>query len=128
VSGYFTEYSGAKHLMFMMADFVEVVLVSALVATIFFGGWQVPYLGRDGFHFPWGATVALPSPAVALLQIGAFVTKVVLLTWLQVVIRFTLPRFRYDQLMRLGWQGLLPLSLANVAATALVVLAVERLA
>src|SRR5439155_464555 len=67
VSGYFTEYSGAKHLMFMMSDFVEVVLVAALVTTLFFGGWQVPYLLRDGFHLPWGAALALPSWAVALL-------------------------------------------------------------
>jgi NADH-quinone oxidoreductase subunit H len=121
VSGYFTEYSGAKHLMFMMADFVEVVLVAALVTTLFFGGWQIPWLGRDGFHFPWGAALALPSWGVALLQVTAFAAKLVLFTWFQVVVRFTLPRFRYDQLMRLGWKGLLPLSLANVAVSALVI-------
>jgi NADH-quinone oxidoreductase subunit H len=121
VSGYFTEYSGAKHLMFMMSDFVEVVLVAALVTTLFFGGWQVPYLLRDGFHFPWGATVALPQVVVALLGVVAFALKLIFFTWLQIVIRWTLPRFRYDQLMRLGWQGLLPLSLANVVASALVI-------
>src|SRR5439155_225301 len=77
VSGYFTEYSGAKHLMFMMSDFVEVVLVAALVTTLFFGGWQVPYLARDGFHFPWGTAVALPSLVVALLQVTAFALKVI---------------------------------------------------
>jgi NADH-quinone oxidoreductase subunit H len=121
VSGYFTEYSGAKHLMFMMSDFVEVVLVATLVTTLFFGGWQVPYLLRDGFHFPWGATVALPSLVVTLLQVTAFALKLVFFTWLQIVIRWTLPRFRYDQLMRLGWQGLLPLSLANVLASALII-------
>src|SRR5216110_1524653 len=121
VSGYFTEYSGAKHLMFMMSDFVEVVLVAALVTTLFFGGWQVPYLLRDGFHFPWGAALALPSWAVALLQVTAFALKLVFFTWLQIVIRWTLPRFRYDQLMRLGWQGLLPLGLANVVVSALVI-------
>ena len=126
VSGYFTEYSGAKHLMFMMSDFVEVVLVAALVTTLFFGGWQVPYLGRDGFHFPGGATLGLPSLAVVVLQVTAFALKVIAFTWLQIVIRWTLPRFRYDQLMRLGWQGLLPLSLANVMISALVVLLVER--
>jgi NADH-quinone oxidoreductase subunit H len=125
VSGYFTEYSGPKHLMFMMADFVEVVLVAALVATLFFGGWQVPWLARDGFHFPWGTVAALPSLVVALLQVTAFTLKLVFFTWLQIVIRWTLPRFRYDQLMRLGWQGLLPLSLANVVVSALVVLLLE---
>src|SRR5881409_2821253 len=125
VSGYFTEYSGAKHLMFMMSDFVEVVLVAALVTTLFFGGWQVAYLLRDGFHFPWGAALALPSWGVAILEITSFAVKVIVFTWLQIVIRWTLPRFRYDQLMRLGWQGLLPLSLANVMISALVVLLAE---
>jgi NADH-quinone oxidoreductase subunit H len=124
VAGYFTEYSGPKHLMFMMADFVEVVLVAALVTTLFFGGWQVPWLLRDGFHFPWGAVVTLPSVVVALLQVTSFALKLVFFTWLQIVIRWTLPRFRYDQLMRLGWQGLLPVSLANVVVSALVVLLV----
>jgi NADH-quinone oxidoreductase subunit H len=124
VSGYFTEYSGPKHLMFMMADFVEVVLVSALVTTLFFGAWQVPWLFRDGFHFPWGATLALPSLVVALLQVTAFALKLVFFTWLQIVIRWTLPRFRYDQLMRLGWQGLLPVAIANVVVSALLIVTV----
>src|SRR5262249_41292272 len=121
---YFTEYSGAKHLMFMMTDFVEVALVAALLTTLFFGGWQIPYLGRDGFHFPGGGALALPSLLVTVLQVTVFMVKVIFFTWLQIVIRWTLPRFRYDQLMRLGWQGLLPLSLANVAASALVMLVV----
>src|SRR5437773_11677065 len=96
LSGYCTEYSSAKHLMFMMSDFVEVVLVAALVTTLFFGGWQVPYLLRDGFHLPWGAALALPSSAVALLQVTSFALKLVFFTWLQIVVRWTLPRFRYD--------------------------------
>src|SRR5215470_13295473 len=124
VSGFFTEYSGAKHLMFMMSDFVEVVLVAALVTTLFFGGWQVPYLARDGFHLPGGGMFAVPSWGVAILQITSFAVKVILFTWLQIVIRWTLPRFRYDQLMRLGWQGLLPVALLNVLVTSLVVVLV----
>jgi NADH-quinone oxidoreductase subunit H len=124
VSGFFTEYSGAKHLMFMMSDFVEVVLVAGLVTTLFFGGWQIPYLGREGFHFPWGSSIALPSIVVAVLQILSFSLKLVFFTWLQIVIRWTLPRFRYDQLMRLGWKGLLPASLANVIVSAALVLLV----
>ncbi|MFN8545143.1 MAG: complex I subunit 1 family protein [Candidatus Binatia bacterium] len=128
VAGFFTEYSGAKHLMFMMSDFVEVVLISALIATLFFGGWQVPWLARDGFHFPGGLHVAVPALAVTVLQIASFTVKLVLFTFLQVVIRFTVPRFRYDQLMRLGWQGLLPLALVNVMLSALLVLLAERLA
>src|SRR4029450_3613054 len=126
VSGFFTEYSGAKHLMFMMSDFVEVVLVAGLVTTLYFGGWQVPCLGREGFAFPWGTTIALPSIAVAVLQIVSFSLKLIFFTWLQIVIRWTLPRFRYDQLMRLGWKGLLPASLVNVVLSACLVLLGEN--
>jgi NADH-quinone oxidoreductase subunit H len=126
IAGYFTEYSGSKHLMFMMSDFVEVVLVAALVTTLFFGGWQIPWLFRDGFHLPWGSVLQLPSLVVAILQVTSFTLKLIFFTWFQIVIRWTLPRFRYDQLMRLGWQGLLPLALANVVVTAAVLLAVER--
>jgi NADH-quinone oxidoreductase subunit H len=124
VSGYFTEYSGAKHLMFMMADFVEVVLVSALIVTFFFGGWQVPGLDADGFHVA-GRMFALPAAwiVVPALQVTSFMVKLIFFTWLQIVIRWTLPRFRYDQLMRLGWQGLLPLGLVNIMVTAGVILA-----
>jgi NADH-quinone oxidoreductase subunit H len=123
ISGYFTEYSGVKHLMFFMTDFVEVIIVAGLVATLFFGGWQVPYLTRAGFVFPWGGTIHLPQLLVALLQVISFTVKVVFFCWLQIMIRWTVPRFRYDQLMRLGWLGLLPLALLNVAVTAVVILA-----
>jgi len=76
VSGFFTEYSGTKHLMFFMTDFVEVILVAGLVTTLFFGGWQVPFLARDGFHFPGGAELLLPNVVVAVLQIVSFSVKV----------------------------------------------------
>ncbi|MFI5110549.1 MAG: NADH-quinone oxidoreductase subunit H [Candidatus Binatia bacterium] len=125
VSGFHTEYSGVKYLMFFMTDFAEVAVVAGLVTTMFFGGWQVPYLLRDGFHFPGGAAVLLPHIAVVLLQLAAFMVKVLLFCWLQVLIRWTLPRLRYDQLMGLGWKGLLPVSLLNVVATALVVLILQ---
>jgi NADH-quinone oxidoreductase subunit H len=124
VSGYFTEYSGVKHLMFFMTDFVEIIIVSGLVSTLFFGGWQVPYLARDGFHF--GSTaILLPQLAVVVLQLVSFTFKVVFFCWLQIMIRWTLPRFRYDQLMRLGWKGLLPVALLNVVVTGAIVLAVH---
>jgi NADH-quinone oxidoreductase subunit H len=123
VSGYFTEYSGAKHLMFMMSDFVEVVLVAALVTTFFFGGWQIPFLERYGFHWADGSWTELPSVVVALLQVTAFMLKVIFFTAFQIVVRWTLPRFRYDQLMHLGWKGLLPLALVNVVVTAAFILA-----
>jgi NADH-quinone oxidoreductase subunit H len=124
VAGYFTEYSGGKQAVFMMTDFAEIVLVSALITTFFFGGWQVPWLYRDGFHFPGGAHLALPNVVVAIAEIIAFWFKTVIFCWLQILIRWTLPRFRYDQLMRLGWKGLVPLGLLNLVVTAFVVVAV----
>src|SRR5215813_7494470 len=122
IAGYYTEYSGAKQAAFMLVDFVESIIVAGLVTTLFFGGWQVPFLMRDGFHFPWGGVLSLPSLIVALFQVAAFTIKVLFFTFLQLTIRWTLPRFRYDQLMNLGWKGLLPLSLLNVMVTALVIL------
>jgi len=125
ISGYFTEYSGMKHLMFFMTDFVEVIIVSALVTTFFFGGWQVPYLMASGFVFPWGGTIDLPNLVVVLLQMASFTIKIVFFCWLQIMIRWTIPRFRYDQLMHLGWLGLLPLGFANIVVTAMAILALQ---
>ncbi|HEX9444701.1 MAG TPA: NADH-quinone oxidoreductase subunit H, partial [Candidatus Binatia bacterium] len=94
--------------------------------TLFFGGWQVPYLMRDGFHFPWGGALALAPLGVTLLQVAAFTAKVVFFCWLQILLRWTLPRFRYDQVMRLGWKMLLPAALANVFVTAVWIVLRQR--
>jgi len=118
VAGFHTEYSGGKFLMFFAGEFAEMVTSAALITTLFFGGWQVPFLMRDGFHIPWGATFLLPHLAVALLQVAAFILKVVFFCWLFILLRWTLPRFRYDQVMRLGWKMLLPLALVNMIGTA----------
>jgi NADH-quinone oxidoreductase subunit H len=125
VAGFFTEYSGVKYLLFFMTDFVEIAVVAGLITTMFFGGWQIPYLMRDGFHFPWGATLLLPQLLVALLQVGAFMIKVLFFCWLQILIRWTLPRLRYDQLMWLGWKILLPAALLNMLVTGAIVLALQ---
>ncbi|MBI4227103.1 MAG: NADH-quinone oxidoreductase subunit H [Candidatus Omnitrophica bacterium] len=119
IVGYFVEYSGMKFGLFFMTDFIETVLVACLATTFFFGGWQVPYLFPDGFRFPWGGAIPMAPLAVTLAGIGAFTAKVVGFCWLFMTVRWTLPRFRYDQLMRLGWQYLFPISLANVVATGL---------
>jgi len=121
IIGYFTEYSGMKFGMFFTTDFLETVVASAMVTTLFFGGWQVPYLGPGGFHFPWGGEIALSGLVVALLQIGAFFGKVFFFCWFFLLVRWTLPRFRYDQLMSLGWKMMLPISLLNIVATGLVI-------
>jgi len=122
IVGYFVEYSSMKFGAFFMADFIETILVAALLATLFFGGWQVPYLQPDGFHLPGGAALAVPHLGVVLLQFAAFAFKVVFFCWFLLLIRWTLPRFRYDQLMRLGWKIMLPLSVLNIFVTAIVVL------
>ena len=122
IIGYFVEYSGMKFGMFFLADLIETVLVAALMTTLFFGGWQVPYLMPDGFHFPWGAHIALSNIPVVLLGVLAFFTKVSFFIWLLMAVRWTLPRFRYDQLMHLGWKILLPASLVNIAVTAVIII------
>ncbi|MBI3615417.1 MAG: NADH-quinone oxidoreductase subunit H [Candidatus Omnitrophica bacterium] len=120
IIGYFVEYSGMKFGMFFLTDFVETVMVACLATTLFFGGWQIPYLLPDGFHFPWGAVLPVNPLAVVLLGIGSFSLKVLAFCWLFMTIRWTLPRFRYDQLMHLGWKILFPISIANVLVTGLV--------
>jgi NADH-quinone oxidoreductase subunit H len=131
IIGYFVEYSGMRWGMFFLAEFIEIVFISSVIATVFFGGWQVPFLDVDGFriggymdqvtHISVGGYFRpLPHGIIALLQFGAFGAKVILLCVFQLMIRWTLPRFRADQLMNLGWKLLLPLSLANIMVTALV--------
>ncbi|MBI1746946.1 MAG: NADH-quinone oxidoreductase subunit NuoH [Acidobacteria bacterium] len=121
IIGYFVEYSGMKFGMFMMTDFIETILLSAMLTTLFFGGWQIPYLHADGFHLG-GLRLAINPVLVSFLQVAAFGLKVFCFCWLLLLIRWTLPRFRYDQLMALGWKFMLPLSLLNLAITGLVVL------
>jgi NADH-quinone oxidoreductase subunit H len=107
VAGYHTEYAGMKFAMFFMAEYANMVTASALVVTIFFGGWMIPF-------------VSTPDPSswwLSLLEILAFVVKVAIILFLFVWVRWTVPRFRYDQLMMLGWQVLLPLALLNIFVT-----------
>jgi len=125
VAGYHVEYSGGKFLMFFAGEFAEVVTAAGVVVTLFFGGWQVPYLMRDGFHFPWGSVWLLPQITVVILQLIAFTVKVLFFCWLQILLRWSVPRFRYDQVMRLGWKMMLPLALLNVVVTAVVIIAAQ---
>ena len=112
IIGYFVEYSGMKFGMFLATDFIETVLAAALITTMFLGGWQVPFLGSD----------ALSSVTVMFLQVGAFLLKVSVLCFFMMLVRWTLPRFRWDHLMRLGWTIMLPLSILNILITALILL------
>jgi NADH-quinone oxidoreductase subunit H len=124
IAGYFIEYSGMRWSGFMLAEYLGAVGTAALTVTLFFGGYHVPWLHADGFRL-FGALLPLPAAVVVLLQIGAFVTKVIFFCWLIIILRWTVPRFRFDQIMDLGWKKLLPLSLANLVVTGLVLLAVD---
>ena len=121
VAGYFLEYSGMRWSAFVLAEYITVVSISGLVTTLFLGGYHVPWLHADGFHL-FGGHLPLPAFLVTLLQIGAFITKTLFFCWLIIILRWTLPRFRFDQIMALGWKRMLPLALANVAITAVVLL------
>ena len=129
VSGYFTEYSGMKFGMFYFAEYMEIVTSSMLLVTIFLGGWQLPFFHRDGFTMQFGDTMVLQAKIghLAMLIIGvvAFFGKVVAVCLFQAFVRWSLPRFRYDQLQKLCWQTLLPLSLANIFATGILWLAIQ---
>jgi NADH-quinone oxidoreductase subunit H len=122
IIGYFVEYSSMKFGAFFMADFIETILIAALIATLFFGGWQIPYLQSDGFHLPGGSFHTVPNLLVTILQFASFAFKVLFFCWFLLLIRWTLPRFRYDQLMQLGWKFVLPLSMLNIFVTALILL------
>jgi NADH-quinone oxidoreductase subunit H len=123
VGGYLTEYSGMKFGMFFMAEFVEVIVLAALATTIFFGGYDVPFLTRSGFEM-FGYIAEMPHWAIIAIQMLSFVVKLVLFIWLQLQIRWTLPRFRYDQIMSLCWKYILPASLVSILITGIGVLLV----
>jgi NADH-quinone oxidoreductase subunit H len=129
VAGYFTEYCGMKFAMFMFSEYIAMVSASAVMAAIFLGGWDLPFLYPDGLRVHIGGTELfasqLPHLAVVLLGFLGFVFKVVFMCWLQLSIRWTLPRFRYDQVMKLGWRVLLPLSLGNILLTGLLILVIN---
>jgi NADH-quinone oxidoreductase subunit H len=104
VGGYLTEYSGLKFVCFYLGEYVNMITVSALASLVFFAGWH-PAFGPFGWL--------------------TFLVKVILFLFVYIWLRTTLPRLRYDQLMRLGWKVLLPLALANVVVTAVVLVAVQ---
>jgi len=124
-AGYFTEYSGMKFGMFMMGEYIATVVSCAMLTAIFFGGWDVPFMELDGIHL-FGQHLVLNHLTVTVLQVLSFLFKTILLLWLTMMIRWSLPRFRYDQVMKMCWRYMLPLSLLNIFVTGLVVLFTAR--
>jgi NADH-quinone oxidoreductase subunit H len=104
VGGYHTEYSAMKFAMFFLAEYTHVITVSFLVAILFFGGW----------HFPWIAEAGSAYTGAAFVKVLVLLVKVFALILFIMLIRWTIPRYRYDQLMSLVWRGLIPLTLLNL--------------
>jgi NADH-quinone oxidoreductase subunit H len=124
IAGYHLEYSGMRFGLFYTAEFLEVPVIGAIVTALFLGGWSIPYLPQETIigsvapHLGVGFATGL----CMVLHVLSFLAKVIFMIWLQMLIRWTLPRFRYDQVMDLCWKILLPLSLANIMVTGLVIL------
>jgi NADH-quinone oxidoreductase subunit H len=111
VGGYHTEYSSMKFALFFLAEYANMIVASAVITTLYLGGWQFPYL----------QTFGLPALITSLIQILFFGMKIAFLIFFFIWVRWSLPRFRYDQLMNLGWKVMLPLSILNIIVTAIVV-------
>jgi NADH-quinone oxidoreductase subunit H len=192
VAGYHTEYSGVRFALFYMGEYVAIVLSSAMIATLYFGGWQVPYLTTEtlvanaplvlkvmlsagtlvflvcgflcigfdkrlagawpkgdkraqegkvlaticflafvahaaGLAFLWSLEFADwgRSTVAVMAQLGAFAGKLLFFCWLFIWVRWTLPRFRYDQVMRVGWKAMIPLGFLNIFVTGLVLILID---
>ena len=117
VAGYHTEYSSMKFALFFLGEYAAMIIGSGLAVTLFFGGWSFPF----GWLTPESADAEVPFWH-GLIHIGVFFGKVILFILFFIAVRWTLPRFRYDQLMRLGWVVFFELALANVILTALLLM------
>ena len=138
ITGYHTEYSAMKFSMFFIAEYAHVVTASALMATLFFGGWDIPFWQGDdmlrheggwirGFDESGAPIPTTPSVLITLLTLGAFSAKTGFFLLLYIWIRWTLPRFRYDQVMHLGWKVLLPAALGYIMLIAGTMLVLDQL-
>lgn len=112
VGGFHTEYSSMKFAGFFLAEYANMIIASGLIVTLYLGGWQIPFIETIGFS----ATI------VTILQIAAFLFKMALLLFFFIWVRWSIPRFRYDQLMNYGWKVLFPLSLINIVWVAVLIM------
>ena len=136
VTGFHTEYSAMKFSMFFIAEYAHMLTASALMATLFFGGWDLPggwddafwYQGSliSGFDASGAPVAAAPAVWKTLLTFGAFAGKTAFFLLLYIWVRWTLPRFRYDQVMQLGWKVLLPTALAYIMVVAATMLTLDE--
>ncbi len=117
IAGYFTEFSAMKMGLFMFAEFIEIAIISAIFTTVFLGGYNLPYMNDTGIFIPGFKPLIFSHFIMILIQMTVFLIKVFLLCSFQILIRWTLPRFRYDQLLNFGWKFLFPLSAFNLIVT-----------
>ena len=117
VGGYHTEYSSMKFALFFLAEYANMIAASAMMVTLFLGGWTLPFGGLD----QPAATLG-----IGVLHIVIFIAKILVLMGIFIWIRWMWPRFRYDQLMNLGWRRFIPLALVNILITAVVLWFTER--
>ncbi len=117
VGGYHTEYSSMKLGLFLFAEYINMFISSAVMATLYWGG----------YNFPFQHELGLEGNTLAILQTVALFAKIIIFIFIFMWVRWTLPRFRYDQLMHLGWRVLLPLSLANIFITGIVMYLMGKL-
>ena len=115
VGGYHTEYSSMKFALFFLGEYAAMITGSAVIVTLFFGAWHIPFLPNDPSQFPW-----LGDLILGLIHIAAFFLKVAILLFFFIWVRWTFPRFRYDQLMHLGWYFFFEIALANILLVALI--------
>lgn len=120
VGGYHTEYGSMKFATFFMAEYINLATASALLVTLFFGGWHVPWISDSLLLLKLGS-----QNLVALVQVSMFVAKVSVLLCIFVWVRWTVPRFRFDQLMHLAWGNLIPLGIFNIIVTAIALYLIE---
>ena len=113
VGGYHTEYSGMGFALFFLGEYAAMIAGSGVIVTLFLGGWSLPMI-------PDGSMPGLPGVIFGLINIGVFFAKVSALLVLFIWVRWTVPRFRYDQLMKLGWYFFFELALVNIFITAFV--------
>jgi NADH-quinone oxidoreductase subunit H len=128
VAGYHMEYSGMRFGLFYTAEFLEVPVIGMIVTTLFLGGWSIPFSSQETIIGGLAPALGLTFATVLcmVLHVVSFLVKVVVMIWLQMALRWTLPRFRYDQVMDLCWKMILPLSLANAFVTGGLILLLER--
>ncbi|HMI77752.1 MAG TPA: complex I subunit 1 family protein, partial [Ferruginibacter sp.] len=112
IGGYHTEYSSMKLGFYLFAEYINMFVSSVIMATMFFGGYDIPFLNEADYNTNW----------MALFGVMALMTKVIFFIFLFMWVRWTIPRFRYDQLMNLGWRILIPLALFNMLVTGALIL------